>query len=253
MLASDPVFARHHHWRLLDDAGTADGGDVAAQLDADLALIDAVGRGEAPPSLRLWRHRKALVSGYRDTRLPGWQAAAAQWRQAGYSVAVRASGGAAVPLDAGVLNLALVYPTAEFGIEAGFAAAHALVAAVGAGLGLSAQVGLVPGGYCPGESDLAVAGRKFAGVSQRRTRLATLVHVFIVVSGRGEHRARRAAQFYAVAGVGAPASAFPDVAPGSTASLTELRGGTCTTHATVRRHLAALLPSGVGVALGLGL
>lgn len=241
MLASDPIFARHRHWRLLDEAGAAASGDVQAQLEADQALLAAVGRGEAPPTLRLWRHRRALVLGYRDTRLPAWQAAAAQWRQAGWSVAVRASGGAAVPLDPGVLNLALVYPTEGFGISAGFAAAHALVAALCAGLGLAVAVGEVPGGYCPGESDLAVHGRKVAGVSQRRQQWATLVHVFIVVGGTGAARARRVAAFYRQAAAGAAPGTYPQVVPGATAALTELRGGDGVRVAEVRRRLAALV------------
>ena len=243
VLAADPVFARHRRWRLLDEAGAVAAGDVAEQLAADLALLAAVGQGGALPTLRLWRHRRALVLGYRDTRLPGWQTAAEARRQAGWSLAVRASGGAAVPLDAGVLNLALVYPTAEFSVDQGFAAMHALIGTLCARIGLKAAPGLVTGGYCPGESDLAIDGRKFAGVSQRRQKWATLVHAFLLVEGSGAARARRAAAFYQQAAGGAPPTAYPQVRPEAMAALRQLRGGAGSTVAAVRRQLAALLPS----------
>lgn len=212
-------------WQVLDETARPYGGDVTDQFDRDEALTAAAGRGEQPPTLRLWRCARAVALGYRDARLPAADAAAAALRTQGWAVAVRRSGGALVPLDAGVLNATLIYPGGGLDIAGGFARMHQLVRSALAPLGLVVAKGEVPGGYCPGDSDLAVGGRKFCGVSQRRKRLATGVHAFLLVEGTGAARAALAAGYYARAAGGlAPDGAYPLVRPEVMASLSELAG-----------------------------
>lgn len=222
-------------WRVLDEVAPARSGDLRAELARDEALTEAVGRGEAPPTLRLWRCTRAVALGHRDARLPGAGAAMAALAAEGWTVAVRPSGGALVPLDAGVLNASLIYPDGGLDIAGGFARMHGLILRALAPLGLPVARGEVPGGYCPGDSDLSVGGRKFCGVSQRRKRLATGVHAFLLVEGAGAERGRLAAAFYARAAAGAPC---PVVRPEAMASLSELSGRPLTV-AAVAAWLAA--------------
>jgi len=207
------------NWQILDESGTVATGPLQEQFETDQRLLREVAAGQRPPTVRLWRHRGALALGYRDTRLPGWREAADRIAARGFAVAVRPSGGLAVPLDPGVLNISLFYPDPTGAVEPGFRAMHRLLAACLRSLGLEPRVGEVPGGYCPGRSDMSVGGRKVAGVSQRRTRGAAGVMAFLLVEGEGAARGWLAAEFYRLAARagGAPdpvAAAAPDRDPG---------------------------------------
>jgi octanoyl-[GcvH]:protein N-octanoyltransferase len=211
-------------WRVLDTSGAPLAGDIVLPFAVDELACAEVAAG-SPPLLHLWRHRKALVLGLRDRKLPRASEAMAAFRQEGYSVMVRNSGGAAVPLDEGVLNVTLVVPARpgavdvrrEFAAMADFVrrAVHRLDPA------LEIAVGEVGGAYCPGDYDLSAGGRKFCGIAQRRKLGAYAVQAFIVAEGGGEDRARTAARFYRMsAGDGAGQTGLT-VLPESTASLRE--------------------------------
>jgi len=217
---------RARPWRILDTSGEPLSGDVALPFAVDELECANVAAG-APPLLHLWRHRKALVLGLRDRRLPRASCAMEAFRREGYSVMVRNSGGAVVPLDEGVLNVTMVVPLSAGGVAVRreFAAmAEAVKAAVGRlddGLGI--DVGEVAGSYCPGDFDLSVGGRKFCGIAQRRKLGACAVQAFINVEGDGAARARAAARFYRTAGGDGPDGPVP-VRPESTAGLAEWSG-----------------------------
>lgn len=220
-----------HGWQVIDESLRADGGDVARQFETDRRLAEAVGRGELPPTLRLWRHRAAFVLGPRDARLPRAAAARAWLQGLGLSAAVRPSGGWAVPLGEGVLNLSLLLPVEREGggwayrIERGFETMHDLLRRALEPLGFRIERGEIPGGYCPGESDVGVRGRKVGGVAQRLAGPAVAVQAFLLVEGRGSDLARLAAEFYHRATGGDPAAAgAPVVRETAMASLSELAG-----------------------------
>lgn len=220
---------RAGRWHLADRSATPCTGPLEPVFAREDAWLEAIGSGQSQPVLHLWRHQRAVVLGYRDTRLPRWQEAAGALAAEGYQVAVRPSGGTAVPLDAGVLNVSLLYPAAGLQIQDGFDAMATLLGLALRPLGLEAVRGLVPGGYCPGDSDLAVGGRKVAGISQRRRLRATLVHAFLIVEGSGAGRGQVAARFYALAAPGLrpgpPGKGpYPDVQPQAMQSLEEAAG-----------------------------
>lgn len=147
-------------------------------------------------------------------------------RRQGVSVAVRNSGGAAVPLDAGVVNISLIFPYS--GNKLDFHAEFQLLAGlIGGALShwtKDARTGEVQGAYCPGEYDLSINGRKFCGIAQRRQLKAYVVSAFIVVEGSGAERGIRAAEYYRQAAGGDPHPDDPGVLPGTMASLRELTG-----------------------------
>lgn len=197
------------------------------------ALDDWLGRsaGEGGPAVcHLWRHPSAFVLGSRDARLPGAAAAVRELEAAGFDVAVRHSGGAAVPLDAGVVNVSLILPKANADMadyRADFGLMYALIREALAAGGRDVDKGEIAGAYCPGEFDLSVGGLKFCGIAQRRQTRATIVQAFIVAEGSGSARARLVREFYeAAAGdegaAGDEAGDYPRVKDGSTASLGEL-------------------------------
>ncbi|MDF2645715.1 MAG: ligase [Paenibacillus sp.] len=185
-------------------------------------LCRAIGK-IAPPILHIWRHPLAFVMGLRDSRLPK-AAEANEWLiSQGYDTAVRNSGGAAVPLDLGVVNVSLLLPKNAGDMEhrKDFDLMVALIRDVMSTITNRIDQGEVMGSFCPGEFDLSVGGRKFCGIAQRRQQLALSVQAFIIVEGQGEAKATLARGFYERAAGSASPNDYPLVAPGSMASLSE--------------------------------
>lgn len=189
----------------------------------DELLAKRVGEG-GPPVCHLWRHPRAFVLGARDARLPRAAEGVRLLHDAGYEAIVRGSGGAAVPLDEGVVNVSLLMPidaAESSGFRDDFLRMVRLIGLAMAGYGLTVRYGEVEGSYCPGDYDLHLDGFKFCGIAQRRQVKAMIVTAFVNVAGSGDARAAIVRDFYDVAGVGAEPGAYPDVIPGRMTSLRE--------------------------------
>lgn len=173
----------------------------------------------------IWRHPSAFIIGQRDSRLP-YAAEAMEWLQEnGVVPAIRNSGGAAVPLDLGVVNLSLIFPkelSHHSHFHEDFERMYTLIRHALAFTGLSIEKGEIPGAFCPGDYDLSIAGQKFCGIAQRRQLHAYSVQAFIIASGSGVEKTQFVKDFYELAARDASITDFPQVVNGSTASLEEL-------------------------------
>lgn len=172
----------------------------------------------------LWRHPNAFILGQRDSRLPGVERAKQWLEEQGTIPVVRNSGGAAVPLDPGVVNLSLIFPKATAGqhFHQDFEKMYTLIRESLSFTGLSIDKGEVQGAFCPGDYDLSISGRKFCGIAQRRQLHAYSVQAFIIASGVGAARTKFVRQFYDLSALDAPITDYPLVTDESTASLEEL-------------------------------
>lgn len=185
--------------------GLADGcwrGDVLAPFA--LEEFECIRTGEdGVPAVHLWRHERAVVLGLRDRKLPAAEEAIAWLERQGYSVGVRHSGGAAVPLDEGVLNVTLILPkeAGRFGLREEFRLMADVIGSAVRACGLELRAGEVAGSYCPGEFDLSVEGRKFCGIAQRRLVRSVAVQAFVNVTGSGAARASLIRGYYERAGM----------------------------------------------------
>ncbi|MDF2938067.1 MAG: lplA, partial [Paenibacillaceae bacterium] len=201
--------------------------DVTGAFAWDEVACRKTGRGELPALVRVWRHPRALVLGLRDRRLPYAGTAMEKLRNEGISVGVRNSGGAAVPLDAGVVNISLILPYdqgSRMDFHQEFRLMANLIADVVKPWSKDVRSGEIRGSFCPGEYDLALAGRKFCGIAQRRQLRACAVSAFVIVEGSGEARGQLARRFYREATGGLSHADDPIVMPASMASLGELAG-----------------------------
>ncbi|WP_379146422.1 biotin/lipoate A/B protein ligase family protein [Paenibacillus sp. sgz500992] len=209
-------------------AGNA--GGMLVPFAFEETLCRDIGAGLAPPALHLWSHPAGVALGLRDSKLPRADEAMARLERRGFRTAVRHSGGAAVPLDAGIVNVALVLPKTpgkldfhdDFRllaslIQEAVAVSHPQAAAL-------IQAGEITGSYCPGDFDLAIGGRKFCGIAQRRQSSAYFVHAFVVVSGSGQERGELIRGFYETASGGDESLSYPRVRPETIAALSELGG-----------------------------
>jgi octanoyl-[GcvH]:protein N-octanoyltransferase len=211
------------YWRLLDGSQSPLDGKALLPFAVDELECRLVGKG-AQPFVHIWRHEKAFILGLRDRRLEMASSAMEVLDQQGYAVAVRNSGGAAVPLDNGVLNISIILPNPagttnlhdDFEIMADLIR-ETIQAITGA---VEVDVGEIAGAYCPGTFDLAIGGRKFCGIAQRRQTGAFIVQAFIVIEGVGAERARLVASFYRDA-AGANDKGYPIISDQATASVQE--------------------------------
>src|SRR5690606_33347425 len=122
------------------------------------------------PLVHLWRHERAFVLGLRDSRLPNAPEAMDWLEREGYRVMVRNSGGAAVPLDRGVVNVTLIQRSrpGQISLNDDFRLMAEVLGKTLRPFGIRFDAGEVAGSYCPGEFDLSIGGRKFCGIAQRR-------------------------------------------------------------------------------------
>lgn len=210
---------------LLDRTDNLSHQDVLYHFALDELLCRLTGEG-GPAICHLWRHPRAFVLGVRDSRLPKAPQGEANLRYLGYDTAVRHSGGAAVPLDAGVVNLSLILPFSSAGpapdFHQDFEIMVELIREALRDTGQRVDTGEIVGAFCPGTFDLSIGGLKFCGIAQRRQRKAFIIQAFIIAEGSGSERARLVRSFYDIAAEGADPKQYPLVEADSTASLEEL-------------------------------
>lgn len=219
------LFSQYKNWRFWDQSLSAKNRSALESFAADDTLCELVGSGKSPATIRTWVHDDTVVLGIQDHRLPHIEKGMDYLTAQGYTPIVRNSGGLAVVLDAGVLNISLVLSEKESAID--IPAGYDLMVELVQALFPEAQIDAyeIVGSYCPGSYDLSIGGRKFAGISQRRIRKGIAVQVYLCVEGSGAERAELIRGFYE-RGVGGEQTKFtyPDIQPEVMASLSELLG-----------------------------
>jgi octanoyl-[GcvH]:protein N-octanoyltransferase len=149
------------------------------------AVLRRVSRGELSTTLRAYRPTDPMVVfGRLDTRRPGFTDAVRACRDAGFTPAIRGTGGRAVAYTDAALVLDQV--TADTAgpeqIHARFRAYGDLIAAVLRDVGVDARVGEVPGEYCPGAQSINARGRvKLVGTAQRLIRDAWMFSAVVIL------------------------------------------------------------------------
>lgn len=173
---------------------------------------------------RTWVHDDFVILGLQDMRLPNLESGIKFLEDSGMSYIVRNSGGLGVVLDKDVLNLSIIVhkdkaPTIEVGYELMFNLMQEILPEV------TVDAYEIVGSYCPGNFDLSIDGKKFAGISQRRIRDGVSVQIYLAVSGSGADRARIMQEFYKHSEAEHSAKfMYPSIDPNVMASLAELTG-----------------------------
>ncbi|MEK4027671.1 lipoate--protein ligase family protein [Pseudobacillus sp. FSL P4-0506] len=230
-------------WRLIDQSSLGPMFSALQSFAADDTLCTSVGAGSSPPTARAWVHHNTVVLGIQDTKLPFLQEGIKLLQEAGLQVIVRNSGGLAVALDEGVLNLSLIFPDTEKGIDIdrGYEAMYLLIKQMFSGFSARIDAYEIVGSYCPGSYDLSIGGKKFAGISQRRIRRGVAVQIYLCVSGSGSERASLIRRFYETAKKTEITKwDYPDIQPEVMASLSELLGRKLTVQDVMLRFLNTL-------------
>lgn len=141
----------------------------------DDALATSVSHKKSPPTMRTWVHPKTVVLGIPDARVPFLDEGVQFLKKEGYHVMVRNSGGLAVALDEGVLNLSLILPDVKhLSIHDCYEAMVSFIQYMLKDVTDDIKAFEIVGSYCPGDYDLSINNQKFAGISQRRIKDSTL-------------------------------------------------------------------------------
>ncbi|EHL78727.1 MULTISPECIES: lipoate--protein ligase family protein [Bacillus] len=212
-------------WRIIDQSSLGPMFDALQSFAADDTLCTSVGAGASPATARAWVHHQTVVLGTQDTKLPFLQDGLRVLENAGYRYIVRNSGGLAVLLDEGVLNLSLIFPDTEKGIDIdrGYDAVWKLVQLMFHDYPEEIEAREIIGSYCPGSYDLSIRGKKFAGISQRRIKNGVAVQIYIGVTGSGAERAELIRKFYQAGKKDIVTKwEYPEIRPEVMASLAEL-------------------------------
>ena len=193
-------FLRIPEWRFVDESISARNRSALESFAADDTLCHLVGQRMSIPTVRTWVHDETVVLGIQDHRLPYISEAISMLESAGYKSIVRNSGGLAVVLDEGVLNISIVLSEQNTSIDipAGYEIMLTFVRMLFPEAGDRIKAYEIVGSYCPGSYDLSIDGRKFAGISQRRLRQGIAVQVYLCVEGSGCRRAELIRKLYEV-------------------------------------------------------
>lgn len=212
-------------WRFWDQSLSGKSRSALESFASDDLLCHLVGQGQSPATVRTWVHDNTVVLGIQDHRLPFVEDAQNFLRTQGYSPIVRNSGGLAVVLDEGVLNISIVLSEIDQSIDipTGYEVMLEFVRLLFPEAEGKIEAYEIVGSYCPGSYDLSIGGKKFAGISQRRLRQGIAVQVYLCVEGSGSERADLIRQFYEIGVQGEETKfSYPVIKPEVMASLNEL-------------------------------
>ncbi|MFD1735113.1 biotin/lipoate A/B protein ligase family protein [Bacillus salitolerans] len=224
MLQQDSLL-KQKQWRLIDQSSLGSSFEAKQSFAMDDTLCTSVGKGDSLPVLRSWVHHRTVVLGIQDTKLPHLPEGVSFLQSRGFHTIVRNSGGLAVVLDEGVLNLSVIFPDTEKGIDInrGYDAMVDLIKTVLSPYSAIIEAREIVGSYCPGSYDLSIRGKKFAGISQRRLRGGVAVQIYICVTDSGSNRAQLIKDFYSISLKKTETKVvFPTIVPNTMASLSEL-------------------------------
>ena len=225
-------------WRFYDQSISLKNSTPLESFATDDTLCHLVGQLESSPTIRTWVHDASVVLGIQDHRLPYVQQGMELLEERGYHPIVRNSGGLAVVLDEGILNISIVLSeqTKTLGINDGYEVMVALVKALFPEAADKIEAYEIVGSYCPGSYDLSIEGKKFAGISQRRLRQGVAVQIYLCIEGSGAERAALIRDFYSESLRGEETKfTYPQIIPEVMASLSELLNVTFTVKDVVIR------------------
>nr|WP_239558533.1 lipoate--protein ligase family protein [Peribacillus deserti] len=231
-------------WRIIDQSSLGPNFKAIQSFAMDDTLCQSVGADLSPAAARAWVHHSTIVLGIQDTRLPFLEKGLVYLADQGYDYIVRNSGGLAVVLDEGVLNLSLIFQETErkkIDINRGYETMFQLIKYMFKDFPLDIEAREITGSYCPGSYDLSIHGKKFAGISQRRIRNGVAVQIYLSVEGSGSARAQLIHDFYRLAkGDAQTKFEVPDIRPEVMASLSELLQVPLTVQDVMLRFLKTL-------------
>lgn len=178
--------------------------------------------------LHIWPMENTLILGMLDRRLPYCDEAIKEVRTHGYRAVVRNVGGLAVVADEGILNFSFIIPklsVEKFSIQDAYIFMTTFVQEIFAQYGKQMDYFTIEESYCPGDFDMSIDGKKFAGIAQRRFKDGVSISIYLSVCGNQEYRGQLVKQFYEKGLNGEETTfKFPTINPSVMQNLSDLLG-----------------------------
>lgn len=237
------------YWRYVDHSTLGRTFDALQSFAYDDTFLHFIAADDAEALVRTWVHQNTVVLGIQDSRLPYIEDGLQFLQEKGYRYLVRNSGGLAVPLDLGILNVTLVLKeTKGLSIDAAYEKMYMLIKNAFRPYNVAIDAYEIVGSYCPGSFDLSISGKKFAGISQRRIRGSVAVQIYLCVNGSGKTRAALMREFYRLATRGEKTTfQYPDIVPETMASLNELVDETLSINDVITRLLQTIREEAIDI------
>ncbi|WP_207695082.1 octanoyl-[GcvH]:protein N-octanoyltransferase [Enterococcus sp. DIV0212c] len=200
------------------------------------------------PIIHFWQLDQAMILGMKDTRVPDLKNGLASLRQDGYNIVIRNAGGLGVIADEGILNVSLILPNQEnkkLSIDEAYTFMWQWIKHAFEDSSHLIEAFEITESYCPGTFDLSIAGKKFAGIAQRRVKDGTAVMIYLSVNGDQQKRGESVRRFYqASLHEDFGKNGYPPVAPSVMANLEDLLQQPLTINKVKKRLIDVLLTNG---------
>lgn len=247
-------YLENQTYLIYDTSSSTYAGDPLSHFALDDALLRLINQDGSRPILHFWPINSLVILGMMDTKLPYLEAGLHYLQDEGWPILVRPAGGLAVVADPGVLNFSFILPEPEAGklsIDDGYEVMLAFIRRLFAPFGKEIVAQEIADSYCPGDYDLSIDGRKFAGIAQRRFKRGIGVMIYLSVEGDQERRGQLIRTFYERGRQGEETRwHYPEVNPASMANLSDLLGLSLTVSQLKEMILATLENWGNSVVKG---
>ena len=148
--------------------------------------------------LHMYTLPNSAIIGAPDTRVPFFDEALFAFYRNNIIPAVRNIGGLGIISDKGILNLSIIMNKLKenFSINEGYELMTDFIKAVFPEGANKIDAIEITNSYCPGDYDLSINGKKFAGIAQRKIKDSVVVSIYISIFGDQQKRANIMREFY---------------------------------------------------------
>ncbi|MGR3742286.1 lipoate--protein ligase family protein [Companilactobacillus sp. DQM5] len=169
---------------------------------------------ESDTILNFWTMDDTVILGMTDQRLPNLTEGLKIFKKNNYKYFVRNSGGLAVINDKDILNISLFIPRKKYNLSID-SAYQIMVDLIQLSIPeKKIDVKEIANSYCPGDFDLSINGKKFAGISQRRVTNGIVVMAYLSITGNQNKRSLLIKNFYSKSNIPKNEKyTYPDVDP----------------------------------------
>ncbi|MGX7070095.1 lipoate--protein ligase family protein [Gemella bergeri] len=150
--------------------------------------------------LHIYTLPNSAIIGTPDTRIPFFYESLFTFYRNDMIPAVRNVGGLGIIADTGILNLSIIMtkPKENFSINEGYFLMTDFVKAIFPEGSKSIKAYEIKNSYCPGDFDLSINGKKFAGIAQRKIKNSVVISIYISLFGNQNRRADIMKEFYVI-------------------------------------------------------
>ncbi|MGT2887308.1 lipoate--protein ligase family protein [Streptococcus didelphis] len=211
---------------LVYDEGLIEADDALSPFAWTEVFLKAINQKPNQIIWHIWPMANTVILGMLDRQLPYLNLAKQVLRRRGYYPVVRNIGGLAVVADEGILNFSLIIPdqlSEPISITNAYLMMVDLIRAAFSDYYHPIEYMEIEKSYCPGNFDLSIAGRKFAGIAQRRIKKGIVVSIYLSVCGDQAARGQLIKAFYEAGKHGEVTKVnYPQIDPECMATLSEL-------------------------------